>query len=65
MFYKQYAGLKKDLPLNVHLLTLEAWDESTYLLRLEHYYEKDSDKNLSQPVSVSLKVKLIFMNFKS
>ncbi|KAF5294473.1 hypothetical protein FQR65_LT01599 [Abscondita terminalis] len=51
----KYSGLKKALPDNVHILTLEPWIGSSYLLRLEHYLEKNDDPILSKPVTVDLK----------
>nr|XP_008200004.1 PREDICTED: lysosomal alpha-mannosidase [Tribolium castaneum] len=50
----QHSGLKSDLPENVHLLTLEPWDDDTVLLRLEHVLEKGEDDNLSKDVTVDL-----------
>ncbi|KAG1649694.1 Lysosomal alpha-mannosidase [Nymphon striatum] len=40
---KQFSGLKKTLPSNVHLLTLEKWTAGTILIRLEHFFEKVDD----------------------
>ncbi|XP_048256757.1 lysosomal alpha-mannosidase-like isoform X2 [Haliotis rufescens] len=62
-FKTNWSGLKRELPANVHLLTLEQYAGSgpapstlqPYLLRLEHFYEKDEDATLSAPVTVSLK----------
>ncbi|XP_041362774.1 lysosomal alpha-mannosidase-like [Gigantopelta aegis] len=62
-FRTNWSGLKRALPDNVHLLTLEQFAGSgpapsvkqPYLLRLEHFYEKNEDARLSQPVTVSLK----------
>jgi len=48
--------VKRVLPDNVHLLTLEQWEAGTILLRLEHFYAKDEDPVLSQPAKVQLKV---------
>ena len=48
--------MKRELPANVHLLTLEEFSASTYLLRLEHFYEKHEDAELSKDATVSLKV---------
>ncbi|KAF7495939.1 Lysosomal alpha-mannosidase [Sarcoptes scabiei] len=56
-----YTTLGKDtkkispLPENVHLLTLEKWNNEQYLLRLENFFQKQEDEYLSQPVNVSLK----------
>lgn len=44
-----------ELPPNVHLLTLEQWNENKFLLRLEHFYQNNEDATLSKPVKVSLK----------
>ncbi|XP_017786052.1 PREDICTED: lysosomal alpha-mannosidase isoform X1 [Nicrophorus vespilloides] len=51
----KYSGLTQNLPDNVQILTLEPWKGNSYLLRLEHIFEKGEDKNLSTPVSVNLK----------
>ena len=48
-----YSGLKRELPSNVHLLTLETMKD-TALIRLEHQYEIGEDAKLSQPVNISL-----------
>ena len=55
-FFLQWSGMKKELPANVHLLTLEEFSDNTYLLRLENFYEKNEDATLSKDASVSLKV---------
>ncbi|XP_072039300.1 lysosomal alpha-mannosidase-like [Amphiura filiformis] len=47
--------LMKDLPVNVHLLTLELWDDNTALIRLEHQFAKGEDADLSKNATVSLK----------
>jgi len=52
----QWSGLKRSLPDNVHLLTLEQWEAGTILLRLEHFYAKDDHMLQSQPATVQLKV---------
>lgn len=57
-----WSGLKKQLPDNVHMLTLEQWGGPTvkpsptqpYLLRFEHIYENGEDPLLSKPVNISL-----------
>ncbi|KAJ0988739.1 hypothetical protein J5N97_007095 [Dioscorea zingiberensis] len=43
------------LPYNVALLTLQALEDGTTLLRLAHLYEVDEDKELSTMASVDLK----------
>lgn len=35
----EFSGLNSKLPLGIHLLTLEKWNEGTILLRLENYLE--------------------------
>lgn len=58
----QWSALKKPLPANVHMLTLEQWvspsitpvEVSQILLRFEHIYEKDEDPVLSQPATVNM-----------
>jgi lysosomal alpha-mannosidase len=49
-----FDGLAKTLPDNVHILTLEPWQEDSYVLRLEHILENNEDDSLSQAVSVDL-----------
>lgn len=50
------SALKKPLPRNVQLLTLEHWNKGDQvLLRLEHFFEKnDRAGELSKPVNFSL-----------
>ena len=52
----QYAGLTRELPPAVHLLTLEYMSEGQLLLCLEHQFEAgegmDSDVTVSLNVSV-------------
>ena len=50
-----YSFLNASLPPNVHLLTLEEWKNDSILLRLEHFFQKNEDINLSKPVTVNLK----------
>ncbi|CAG2170825.1 unnamed protein product [Oppiella nova] len=59
----QYSGLTKELPKNVHLLTLEQWKGSSYLLRLEHFYQQNESQTLSKPVTLDLK-DLFTINWK-
>jgi hypothetical protein len=49
----KFEGLTRSLPDNVQILTLEPWKNS-YLLRLEHVFEKNEDENLSKSVTVDL-----------
>lgn len=55
-FRTSWSGLKRELPANVHLLTLEEFGDDSYLIRLEHFYEKNEDATLSKDATVSLKV---------
>lgn len=52
----QYSGLKKPLPNNVQLLTMEPWKDGTVLLRFEHVFEYNESKNLSQPIVIDVQV---------
>ena len=47
--FPEYSGLTRDLPMNIHLLTLEKVASDSVILRLEHFYEKDEDPILSKP----------------
>ena len=52
----QFTGLTKELPPNVHLLTLQSLGDDSYLLRLEHQYAIDEppfNKSLELSLSVS------------
>ncbi|NWU53265.1 MA2B1 mannosidase, partial [Dromas ardeola] len=46
---RQFSGLRRELPPNVHLLTLTPWEAGTLLLRLEHQFERGESANSSQP----------------
>ena len=48
-----YSGLTRELPANVHLLSVETVGENA-LIRVEHQYEAGEDTKLSQPVNISL-----------
>ncbi|EDV26091.1 uncharacterized protein TRIADDRAFT_63890 [Trichoplax adhaerens] len=50
----QMSAITKGLPENVHLLTLQRFDNNI-LLRLEHQFAVKEDSKLSKPVTVSLK----------
>ncbi|XP_050306367.1 lysosomal alpha-mannosidase-like [Anthonomus grandis grandis] len=52
---EQFAGLQYNLPENIQILTLEPWIGFSFLLRLQHVFEKDEDPIHSQPVVVPLK----------
>jgi lysosomal alpha-mannosidase len=46
------------LPTNVHLLTLQHWEERKVLLRFEHLFEKGEDGELSKPAVIDLNDKI-------
>ncbi|XP_027845178.2 lysosomal alpha-mannosidase-like isoform X1 [Aphis gossypii] len=58
----QYSGLKRPLPNNVQLLTLEPWKDESVLIRFEHIFEYNEDKNLSTPVVID--VQDLFTKFR-
>ncbi|XP_057661508.1 lysosomal alpha-mannosidase-like [Diorhabda carinulata] len=43
------------LPLNLNVLNFEPWKDDTFLLRIEHIFEKDEDEELSKPATLQLK----------
>ncbi len=49
-----WSALTDQLPLNVHLLTLDQLDAKTYLVRVENYFELNEDNTYSQPVTFDL-----------
>ena len=54
-FRPLYSALRKPLPKNVHLLTMETTHgKEEIILRLEHFFEKDENPILSEPVTVNL-----------
>lgn len=61
-FTPVHSGLSVPLPDNVHLLTLETVAKDAVIVRLEHYFEKDEDKDMSKPVGVTLTG--LFVGFK-
>ena len=48
----------KELPLNIHLLTLQSLGSGSYLLRLEHQFEAD-EAPWNESVTLSLAVRII------
>lgn len=52
-FKSLHSGMTRQLPANVHLLTLETMQD-TALIRVEHQFETGEDPKLSQPVNISL-----------
>ena len=53
--YINFIGINNLLPKNIHLLTLEPWDDNYILIRLEHFYEINEDPDYSTPTEVSLR----------
>ena len=49
-----FVGTMEQLPVNIHLLSLEQWDESRILIRLEHFYEINEDFKYSRETEVKL-----------
>uniref|UniRef100_A0AC34QZE0 Glycosyl hydrolases family 38 C-terminal beta sandwich domain-containing protein n=1 Tax=Panagrolaimus sp. JU765 TaxID=591449 RepID=A0AC34QZE0_9BILA len=49
-----FSGLLKQLPENIHVLTLKRLSESSVLLRLEHFLQNGDDTSLAQPAVVDL-----------
>ncbi|XP_049819511.1 lysosomal alpha-mannosidase-like isoform X2 [Aethina tumida] len=43
----EYVSIKKSLPDNVNVLTLEPWKDNSYILRLENIYESDENSNVA------------------
>ncbi|XP_066147908.1 lysosomal alpha-mannosidase-like [Euwallacea fornicatus] len=58
----EFSGLRQSLPENVQILTLEPWIGFSFLLRVEHVFEKGEDSVLSQPTQVNLAT--IFNSFE-
>lgn len=61
---KTKSFISRELPENVHLLTLDSWSEdgNTILIRLEHILEKEDDETLSKDVTVDLTVRILFIS---
>lgn len=47
--------MSESLPKNVHLLSFEPWKDNWILVRFEHIFEKNEDKNYSQRVSFDVR----------
>jgi len=48
--------MKLVLPSNIHFLTYEKLSQSSYLLRLEHFYEGEEDAVLSKKAFIPVEV---------
>ena len=57
-YLMEYSSVTQELPINIHLLTLEDWitdSKNRILLRLEHFFEAQEDpEGLSKPVDLDL-----------
>lgn len=49
-----FVGLREKLPANIHLLSLEQWNDEQVLIRLEHFYEINEDFKYSRETQVNL-----------
>jgi hypothetical protein len=53
--YRQtWSALNDVMPINIHLLTFDQLGPEQYLIRIEHFFEKNEDEVLSKPVQVDL-----------
>jgi len=53
--YRQtWSAINDQLPLNVHLLTLDQTGDKTYLARVEHFFELNEDDTYSHPQTINL-----------
>ena len=50
-----YTGLNRDLPQNIHLLTLEKWTQNEILVRFEHFFEIQDKNELSKATEIDFK----------
>ena len=57
----QFTALTRELPPNIHLLTLQSLDDGNFLLRLEHQFELD-EAPWNEAVNVSLAVSCFKIN---
>ncbi|XP_072039220.1 lysosomal alpha-mannosidase-like [Amphiura filiformis] len=66
LYKTSQSFMTRELPANIHLLTLEVWNETNLvLLRLEHQYEIGEDIELSKAATVSLKDLFTIFDVKS
>jgi lysosomal alpha-mannosidase len=53
--YRQtWSALSNAMPVNVHLLTFDQLESKQYLVRVEHFFERNEDSVYSQPVTFDL-----------
>ena len=52
-------GLKRKQPPNIHLLSLELYDENHVLVRLEHFFEINEDQQYSRSKKINLEDLLV------
>ncbi|VVC89214.1 unnamed protein product [Leptidea sinapis] len=57
----EFTALRNKLPIGVHLLSLEEWNDHTLLLRLENYLEKSDIVKSGNKI---VKIKDLFVNIK-
>lgn len=55
-FRQTWSAVNDSLPYNVHLLTLDQWTAKVFLVRVEHYFEKNEDATYSAPVQLDLQM---------
>ena len=60
--FQTSSGLINDLPSQIHLLTLEPWQESPkqFLLRLENYFEVNNGGSTVQ-VDIGVRISLLMV----
>ena len=51
--------MKRKLPPNIHLLSLELYDENHVLVRLEHFFEINEDQQYSRSKKINLEDLLV------
>ncbi len=53
--YRQtWSALNETMPINIHLLTFDQLGPQEYLIRIEHFFEKNEDQIFSKPVEIDL-----------
>ncbi|EJW83317.1 hypothetical protein WUBG_05771, partial [Wuchereria bancrofti] len=54
-FVAEYSALNRPLPLAINVLTMEMLAPKRIIIRFEHIFQSDDDKNLAQPIEFNLK----------